>query len=239
MKTNPCLAAASAELDKAGVPYKVDFTATHVHIHYGHEYEHLHVVAATPSDWRAPMNERSAIRRELRGYGYIGEELEIVPSAVSVDLVDGRPTCTSLVLASRFGKEHKNVLRDIDRIRSECGPEFDRLNFEPIDYQDGKSRTQRAYRMSRDGYSMVAMGFTGAKATAWKVQFLEAFNAMEAELTRLVSPAVDFMPIRAEMDALVSLIGDLETRIPKPKKSPYWLLTPRLEKRHAERRIRR
>lgn len=98
---------------------------------------------------------------------------------VSVD--DGKMFTTSLLVAEAFEKEHKNVLRDIENL--ECSPEFRRLNFEQTPYvhpQNGE--TYPAYRLTRDGFAFLAMGFTGKKAAAWKEKFLEAFNAMEAAL---------------------------------------------------------
>jgi len=96
---------------------------------------------------------------------------------------DGVPFTTSLAIAQAFGKEHKNVLRDIENL--ECSPQFRMLNFEHTPYvhpQNGQ--TYPAYRLTRDGFSFLAMGFTGQKAAAWKERFLEAFNAMEAALLK-------------------------------------------------------
>lgn len=94
---------------------------------------------------------------------------------------DGVPFTTSLVIAQAFDKEHKNVLRDIENL--ECSPQFRMLNFEHTPYvhpQNGQ--TYPAYRLTRDGFAFLAMGFTGKKAAVWKERFLEAFNAMEAAL---------------------------------------------------------
>lgn len=90
---------------------------------------------------------------------------------------------TSLIVAQAFEKEHKNVLRDIENL--ECSPEFHQLNFEHTPYvhpQNGQ--TYPAYRLTRDGFAFLAMGFTGKKAALWKEKFLEAFNAMERALRR-------------------------------------------------------
>ena len=98
---------------------------------------------------------------------------------------NGIPTTTSLVIAQVFDKEHKNVLRDIQNL--ECSPQFRQLNFELYEYSkdlDIGVRKYPAYRLTRDGFAFLAMGFTGKKAAAWKERFLEAFNAMEAALLR-------------------------------------------------------
>lgn len=100
-----------------------------------------------------------------------------------VECEDGRMFTTSLIVAEIFEKEHKNVLQSIENL--ECSDTFRELNFQLYEYfRDlgvGK-RGYPAYRLTRDGFSFLAMGFTGKKAAAWKEKFLEAFNAMEAAL---------------------------------------------------------
>ena len=95
---------------------------------------------------------------------------------------NGIPTTTSLVIAQAFEKEHKDVLRAIYNM--ECSPEFNERNFAPVGYKDAKGEIRPAYRLTRDGFAFLAMGFTGKKAAAWKERFLEAFNTMEAALLR-------------------------------------------------------
>ena len=106
-----------------------------------------------------------------------------------LELAQGRPVCTSLNVARHFGKEHKNVLRDIERLTVDLEEDFCRLNFEPtsvpVRMPKGGFRDEPAYRLSRDGFTLLAMGFTGKRALAWKVRYIQAFNAMEAEILRL------------------------------------------------------
>ena len=95
----------------------------------------------------------------------------------------GIPTTTSLDISQAIDKEHRNVLQSIENL--ECSEEFRLLNFQHTPYihpQNGQ--TYPAYRLTRDGFAFLAMGFTGKKAAAWKERFLEAFNAMEAALLR-------------------------------------------------------
>lgn len=105
---------------------------------------------------------------------------------------DGQPYTTSRAVADRFGKLHKNVVRDIESLLADMpDPEFSRLNFElrMFTYRTGKGQLREApeYRLTHDGFALLTMGFTGRDALAWKVAFLQAFNAMEAELHRLAS----------------------------------------------------
>lgn len=91
-----------------------------------------------------------------------------------------RAGCTSLDVAETFGKEHKNVLRDIRDLG--CSAEFNRLNFEPISYTDSMNRNQDAYIMTRDGFTLLVMGYTGELAMKFKEAYIRQFNAMEAAL---------------------------------------------------------
>jgi anti-repressor protein len=90
-----------------------------------------------------------------------------------------RPVTTSKKIAEVFEKEHRNVLRDIAALK-------DVLNFEQMFYEtteaDSYGRPQRVYQMNRDGFALLAMGFTGQKALEWKVKYIEAFNYMEQQL---------------------------------------------------------
>lgn len=84
-------------------------------------------------------------------------------------------------MAGTFGKEHKNVLRDIETLG--CSEEFNRLNFEPITYSDSRGREQKAYAMTRDGFTLLVMGYTGDLAMRFKEAYIGQFNAMEKALT--------------------------------------------------------
>ena len=77
---------------------------------------------------------------------------------------NGNDVTTSLIVAQVFGKEHKNVVRDIENLS--CSENFNRLNFERITYKDARNREQTAYEMTKDGFSFLVMGHTGTKAGA-------------------------------------------------------------------------
>lgn len=92
---------------------------------------------------------------------------------------------TSRIIAEAFEKEHRNVLSAIDAI-VEKRPDLRALNFkhtEEVVKVGAAMRPMRFYEMDRDGFTLVAMGFTGEKALDWKLAFIEAFNRMEAALT--------------------------------------------------------
>lgn len=96
---------------------------------------------------------------------------------------DGLPFTTSRSVAERFGKRHHHVLRDIQNLLEEMpDPEFGRTNFGLSSYLNSQRKPQPEYRLTHDGFALLAMGFTGSDALAWKVAFLQAFNSMESEL---------------------------------------------------------
>lgn len=89
---------------------------------------------------------------------------------------------SSLDVAHHFDKLHYNVLRSIEAL--ECSQEFRALNFEGSSYPTAQGKQMPMYRMTRDGFTMLVMGFTGAKAAYWRERYIQAFNLMEAELLK-------------------------------------------------------
>jgi Rha family phage regulatory protein len=106
-----------------------------------------------------------------------------------VMLLDDKAMTTSLKVAEMFGKAHRHILRDIERLIERGVP-----NFEQTSYVHPQNRQEyRMFLMDRDGFSLLVMGFTGNKALAWKLKYIEAFNRMEAELMkRQVNVLPDF-----------------------------------------------
>ena len=101
-----------------------------------------------------------------------------------ITLNDGVPTTLSTDVATFFGKRHDHVIRDIKNIIATL-PE-DRLpnfgeTFE-IKHVGNIDRKVPVYRLTRDGFTFLAMGFTGEKAQAFKWAYIDAFNRMEAKL---------------------------------------------------------
>lgn len=114
---------------------------------------------------------------------------DLFPETLLVNLDHGHSFTTSRKVAAHFGKNHQHVLRSIKALLAEISlsnfglPDSIGLrNFAESSYTDQRGKTYPEYRLSRDGFSLLAMGFTGREALAWKLKFLEAFNAMETEL---------------------------------------------------------
>jgi len=104
---------------------------------------------------------------------------------------------TSLIVAKRFDREHKDILRAIKNM--ECSEERKKVCFHYTDYLDERGRKQPIYNITRDGCMVLIMGLTGPKAMAWKFDFLDAFNEMEAILfNRATEPAgIDRLELQA------------------------------------------
>lgn len=92
----------------------------------------------------------------------------------------GKITTTSNQIAEHFNKRHDRVLRAIANL--ECSPEFRLTNFGETDYIDKNGDTQPSFILTRDGFTFLAMGFTGKDAAQWKESYIAAFNQMEAAL---------------------------------------------------------
>ena len=100
---------------------------------------------------------------------------------IRVEFLKGNtPAVRSDILAEHFNRSHKNVLRDIAKLRAKCPESFYGLNFEPVDYIDSKGEKRPAYLLTRDAFSLLVMGFTGSAAVRWKLKYIEAFNSLEA-----------------------------------------------------------
>ncbi|EHL6631258.1 Rha family transcriptional regulator [Salmonella enterica] len=97
-----------------------------------------------------------------------------------VTIENGRAVTTSVAVAEYFRKLHKNVIQKIETL--ECSPEFNRLNFKPVDYTDAKGEKRPAYQITKNGFVFLVMGFTGKKAAAFKEAYIAEFDRMENEL---------------------------------------------------------
>ena len=101
----------------------------------------------------------------------------------ALTFIDGIPRASSLDIAEKFGKRHDDVLRAIKRILSRLDEDFRlRKIAETLQVNEQNGQKYPAYLLTRDGFSLLVMGFTGSAALAWKVRYIEAFNAMEKVL---------------------------------------------------------
>ena len=94
---------------------------------------------------------------------------------------DNKVVVSSRDVAASFEKKHESVLKAIKKL--ECDADFRAVNFDAAEYKDAQGKPRPEFLITRDGFTILAMGFTGKKAVEWKVKYIKAFNAMEEALT--------------------------------------------------------
>lgn len=107
-----------------------------------------------------------------------------------VQIHNNQAVTTSEFIAKAFGKAHKNVLAKIDELLTQVPDSFGKLNFKPtekVSKQTFGERKERAYELTKDGFMLLVMGFTGKAAMSIKIAYIEAFNAMAAALQNPLS----------------------------------------------------
>lgn len=95
----------------------------------------------------------------------------------------------SLLVAEKFGKEHKHVLDAIRELIQGCAEtSADPMFVETIYVNEQNRQEYPMFVMNRDGFTLLAMGFTGKKALKFKLDYIAAFNAMERSLKEIKTP---------------------------------------------------
>ena len=103
-----------------------------------------------------------------------------------VKRIDGKLVVTSRQVAEDFDKEPKHVNEVIRKLIAENST-VKNMIIEST-YISSRGREEKEYLLTRDGFSLLVMGFTGSKALQWKLKYIEAFNKMEQELKGQVRP---------------------------------------------------
>lgn len=109
-----------------------------------------------------------------------------------VKVVNNQLVTDSRQVAEVFKKEHRNVLRDIDRILGGMlnFEQTQQMFYETAYHNEQNGQDYKMYLMNRDGFSLLVMGFTGPEALEWKIKYINAFNEMEKKLQESSSPAL-------------------------------------------------
>ncbi|AWX47312.1 Rha family transcriptional regulator [Enterococcus faecium] len=114
---------------------------------------------------------------------------------------------TSLQVAESFDKKHRHVLSAIDELKEGVAENWADLFWEDTYVHPQNKQSYRIIYMNRDGFSLLAMGFTGKKALSFKLQYIEAFNKMEKEL----KDQLPSIPATKREMALLALAANEET----------------------------
>ncbi|QED60891.1 phage regulatory protein [Enterococcus durans] len=173
-----------------------------------------------------------------------------------VIMKDQQAVTTSLQVAEVFGKEHKVVLKAIDELKEgvaeNSADSFDGVaqNYADLFYEDTYIHPQnkQKYRqiiMNRDGFTLLAMGFTGKKALQFKLQYINAFNEMEKTIKEksvsipTTKRGLALLALEASeetnqrVDAIEQEVFDLKENQPLPQ-GEYSIISSRINKRVYE-----
>lgn len=103
-----------------------------------------------------------------------------------IQIKDHQTVTTSEIVAKVFGKQHKNVLRDIKSLLDDCDEDFAKLNFELCfkinELQNG--RPTPYYNLTKNGFMLLVMGYKSKKAMGIKISYIKAFDYMAEELSK-------------------------------------------------------
>ena len=120
---------------------------------------------------------------------------------------------TSLQVSVNFKKRHDHILRDVDAMKKDV-PNFGEM-FSQATTTDSYGRERRIYYMNRDGFSLLAMGFTGKKALQFKLKYIKAFNEMEENQQKQLNQALSIEELNLrnrELNFKERWLGEMEAQ---------------------------
>ena len=132
-----------------------------------------------------------------------------------------RAVTTSLKVAEIFKKEHRNVMQSINNLTAENSAV--KKMFVEDSYLNSRNQQQPMFYMNRDGFTLLAMGFTGSKAMEFKLKYIDAFNKMEK---RIKEQTQFRLPTNlTEMSTMIySVMEDQDRKIEEQNKKVDYLM---------------
>ncbi|EIX7279688.1 Rha family transcriptional regulator [Campylobacter coli] len=118
---------------------------------------------------------------------------------INLEIMKNQVFINSLDLAKVFKKRHDNIIQTIENLPQD---EFKTLNFEissSIRKNGLFEKDTKFYKLTRDAFSLLVMGFTGEKAYKWKIEFIKAFNEMEKRLRNIEYEKHDKLAFRQSL----------------------------------------
>ena len=137
-------------------------------------------------------------------------KIKIIDKEFGVFELKGQVLVGSRFVADFFEREHKTVLRTITNITSEhsgVSRDFTEHNYVPSEYKDPTGRKLPEYYLTRDGFMMLVMGFTGQKAMQIKEAYMNKFNEMEQFISSLHTARLE---CPALTDAILQVHDELQ-----------------------------
>ena len=142
---------------------------------------------------------------------------------------DRQAVTTSLILAEAFNKQHKNVIQAIEaKINTAENSALLKKMFVEDSYIASNGKQNKMYYLNRDGFTFIAMGFTGRKADEFKLKYIDAFNKMEEQIRnqslQVLSQSTDDLKRAKLLYKIANLTSDEELK-EESLKSSYELVT--------------
>lgn len=137
-----------------------------------------------------------------------------------VIMKDQQAVTSSLQVAETFNKNHRDVLRAVDDLKEGVAQNWADLFYEDTYTHPQNKQQYRIIYMNRDGFTLLAMGFTGKKAMKFKLKYIEAFNKMESHIK------TGGFKVPSTMAEALRLAADQQEQIEamKPKATYYDLI---------------
>ncbi|WP_369900554.1 Rha family transcriptional regulator [Bacillus manliponensis] len=109
-------------------------------------------------------------------------------------------------MAEVFGKRHDNVLKDIETLVNQSPENLGDYFFQTT-YTDSRNRTYKKYNLTKDGFTLLVMGFNGKKALQFKLMYINEFNRMEQKLKKAAYSPVTQPALPTNFkEALIALV---------------------------------
>ena len=130
-----------------------------------------------------------------------------VDNELHLQTESGQVVVSSRVVAERFEKRHSDVVRAIEnKVESLTTQNCEVKNLFIESTYTHNGNDYKEYLLTRDGFTFIVMGFTGAEADKWKLKYIEAFNKMEQALREQV-PLLEYNQELQEFDKVAKIIG--------------------------------
>ena len=140
---------------------------------------------------------------------------------------------SSLLIAEKFGKEHKNVMQSIRNLIGGTAENSAIAEmFSESTYLNEQNKEQPMFLMNRDGFTLLAMGFTGKKAMQFKLEYIKAFNSMEAQIKASQKPKSQLEILQMSINHLVEQehrLSSVERDVAETKKEIAEMKQERIE----------
>lgn len=140
---------------------------------------------------------------------------------------------SSLLIAEKFGKEHKNVMQSIRNLIGGTAENSAIAEmFSESTYLNEQNKEQPMFLMNRDGFTLLAMGFTGKKAMQFKLEYIKAFNSMEAQIKASQKPKSQLEILQMSINQLVEQehrLSSVERDVAETKKEIAEMKQERIE----------